>query len=69
MIYNFNTIKQTGKTYYETNNRWKYLKNRVKQLLDEKQSSREFKIDMIVTLLEEYKKVYIIGKGNLNNEK
>lgn len=61
MILNFNTAPN-GKTYYEMNSNWKYLKQRVKQILDEKQTSREYKIDMIISILEHYKSVYLISK-------
>ena len=67
MILNFNTAP-CGKTYYEMNKNWKYLKTRVKQILDEKQSSRVYKIDMIIAMLELYKNTYLISKGNEDNE-
>ena len=67
MILNFNTAP-CGKTYYEMNRNWKYLKTRVKQILDEKQSSRVYKIDMIIGMLEHYKNTYLISKGNEDNE-
>ena len=67
MILNFNTAP-CGKTYYEMNRNWKYLKTRVKQILDEKQSSRVYKIDMIIAMLEYYKNTYLISKGNEDNE-
>ena len=66
MILNFNTAS-CGKTYYEMNKNWKYLKTRVKQILDEKQS-RVYKIDMIIAMLEHYKNTYLISKGNEDNE-
>ena len=68
MILNFNTAP-CGKTYYEMNRNWKYLKTRVKQILDKKQSSRVYKIDMIIAMLEHYKNTYLISKGNEDNEK
>lgn len=69
MILNFN-LAPCGKTYYEMNNNWKYLKTIVKQTLDEKQSSREYKIDKIIVMLENYKNTYLISKGDLkDNEK
>lgn len=46
------------------NSNWKYLKTKIKQLLDEKQSSREYKIDMIISMLEHYKNTYLINKGS-----
>lgn len=58
MIYNFNINPRSGKTYYEENRNWKYLKLRIKQILDEKNSSREHKIDMIIVMLEHYKNTY-----------
>ena len=58
---NFNTAR-CGKTYYEMNKNWKYIKQRVKQILDEKESSREYKIDMIITILENYKSTYLKRK-------
>ena len=67
MILNFNTAP-CGKTYYEMNRNWKYLKTRVKQILDEKQSSRVYKIDMIIAMLEHYKNTYLISKGKDDNE-
>ena len=67
MILNFNTAP-CGKTYYEMNRSWKYLKTSVKQILDEKQSSRLYKIDMIIAMLEHYKNTYLISKGNDDNE-
>lgn len=67
MILNFNTAP-CGKTYYEMNRNWKYLKTRVKQILDEKQSSRVCKIDMIIAMLEHYKNTYLISKGSEDNE-
>lgn len=62
---NFNTAP-CGKTYYEMNRNWKYLKTRVKQILDEKQSSKEYKIDIIIAMLEHYKSTYLISKGSDN---
>lgn len=62
MIYNFNISPKCGKTYYEINTNWRYVKNRVKQILDEKNSSREYKIDMIISMLEDYKNTYIKSK-------
>lgn len=61
MILNFN-IAPCGKTYYEMNKNWKYTKQRVKTILDEKDSCREHKIDMIIILLEEYKRTYLISR-------
>jgi hypothetical protein len=61
MILNFNTAP-CGKTYYEMNKSWKYVKQRVKQILDEKESCREYKIDMIVSILENYKETYLVSK-------
>ena len=59
---NFNTARY-GKTYYAMNKNWKYIKQRVKQILDEKESSREYKIDMVITILENYKSTYLKRKG------
>lgn len=64
VIYNFNINPRSGKTYHEENLNWKHLKFRIKQLLDDKQSSREYKIDMIISLLETYKNNYYRKKGN-----
>lgn len=61
MIYNFNISPRSGKTYYEENQNWKYLKSRIKQILDEKQSNKYTKIIEIEALLEHYKKVYLKG--------
>lgn len=61
MILNFNTAS-CGKTYYEMNKNWKYVKQRVKQILDEKESCREYKIGMIVSILENYKETYLVSK-------
>lgn len=61
MILNFNTAP-CGKTYYEMNKNWKYVKQRVKQILDEKESCREYKISMIVSILENYKETYLVSK-------
>ena len=63
MIYNFNTQRGSGKTYYEINKSWKDLKRRIKQILDDKDSCRENKINLIIALLEDYKKRYLISKG------
>ena len=68
VIYNFNINHRSGKTYYEENLNWKHLKFRIKQLLDDKQSSREYKIDMIISLLESYKYTYY-RKNELKNGK
>lgn len=62
---NFNTAS-CGKTYYEMNKNWKYIRQRVKQILDEKKSCREYKIDMIISLLENYKSTYLRSKGDKN---
>lgn len=63
MIYNFNVSPRCGKTYYEINKSWRYLKQHIKQILDEKDSSREYKIDMIICMLEDYKQRYLTSKG------
>ena len=63
ILLNFNTAP-CGKTYYEMNTNWKYLKSRVKQILDEKESSREYKIDKIISLLKHYKTTYLVSKGS-----
>lgn len=63
MILNFNINPRCGKTYYQCNSEWKYVKSRIKNLLDEKQSSREYKIDMIISILEHYKETYLRNKG------
>ena len=60
---NFNVNPRSGKTYYEMNRNWRYLKTRVKQILDDKNSCREHKIDMIIIMLEHYKNVYLVSKG------
>lgn len=59
---NFNTAS-CGKTYYEMNKGWRDLKARVKQILDDKNSCRENKIDLIIALLENYKHTFLIRKG------
>lgn len=64
MIYNFNLPRNCGKTYYEMNKGWKDLKARVKQILDDKNSCRENKIDLIIALLENYKHTFLISKGD-----
>ena len=61
--YNFN-IASCGKTYYEMNVSWRDLKARVKQILDDRNSCRENKIDMIIIMLEHYKKTYLTSKGD-----
>lgn len=66
IILNFNTAP-CGKTYYEMNKNWKFIKYRVKQILDEKESCREYKIDMIISLLENYKSTYLRSEVS-NNE-
>lgn len=60
--YNFN-IASCGKTYYEINKSWKDLKNRIKQILDAKESCKEIKILEIKGLLEDYENRYL-KKGN-----
>lgn len=62
MIYNFNISPRCGKTYYEINKSWKDLKQRIKQILDEKQSCKETKIISIISLLEDYRNRYLKGK-------
>ena len=64
MIYNFNISPRSGKTYYEENQNWKYLKSRIKQILDEKQSNKYTKIIEIQALLEHYEEVYLKGGKN-----
>ena len=61
MILNFNTIRGSGKTYYAMNKDWKYLKQQIKQTLDEKESCREYKINHIIGMLETYKNAYLRG--------
>ena len=63
MIYNFNLPRNCGKTYYEMNKGWKDLKARVKQILDDKNSCRKNKIDLIIALLENYKHTFLVSKG------
>lgn len=60
--YNFN-IAPCGKTYYEMNVSWRDLKAEVKRILDKKDSCRKNKIDMIIIMLEHYKKTYLTSKG------
>lgn len=63
MILNFNIAPYgAGKTYYEMNKNWKDLKRRIKNILDEKESCRETKINLIIGLLENYKEVYYRSK-------
>lgn len=59
---NFN-MAPCGKTYYEINKSWKELKNRIKQILDAKESCKETKILEIKCLLEDYENRYL-KKGN-----
>ena len=59
---NFNTAR-CGKTYYEMNKGWRDLKARVKQILDDKDSCRENKIDLIIALLKNYKHTFLVSKG------
>ena len=59
---NFNTAP-CGKTYYEMNKGWRDLKARIKQILDDKDSCRENKIDLIIALLENYKHTFLVRKG------
>lgn len=61
-VLNFN-MSPYGKTYYETNKEWKYTKQYVKQILDKKESSRLYKINMIISILENYKSTYLIKKS------
>ena len=60
---NFNISPRCGKTYYEINRSWKELKQRIKQILDKKESCRETKILEIKCLLEDYEDRYL-KKGN-----
>ena len=62
---NFNMAK-CGKTYYEINKSWKELKQRIKQILDERESCKETKILEIKSLLEDYEHRYL--KRNKGNE-
>lgn len=43
---NFN-IAPCGKTYYEMNYNWRYLKSRVKQILDDRNSCRERLLEIL----------------------
>ena len=56
---NFNISPRCGKTYYEINRSWKELKQRIKQILDKKESCRETKILEIKCLLEDYESRYL----------
>lgn len=60
---NFNMAK-CGKTYYEINKSWKELKQRIKQILDERESCKETKILEIKCLLEDYEHRYLKGDNN-----
>lgn len=60
--YNFNTAP-CGKTYYEMNVSWRDLKAEIKRILDDRNSCRENKIDLIICRLEHYKKTYLTSKG------
>ena len=62
---NFN-VAPCGKTYYEMNCSWRDLKSRVKQILDDRDSCRENKIDLIILMLENYKHTYLVSKGESN---
>ena len=61
--FNFNISPTCGKTYYEINKSWKELKQRIKQILDERESTRITKILEIKCLLKDYEDRYI-KKGN-----
>lgn len=63
---NFNVSPRCDKTYYEINKSWKELKQRIKQILDGRESCRETKILEIKCLLEDYENRYL-KKGD-NNE-
>ena len=63
--YNFN-IAPCGKTYYEMNVSWRDLKARIKQILDDRDSCRENKIDLIIVMCEHYKQTYLTSKKNTN---
>ena len=60
-ILNFNISPRCGKTYYEINKSWKELKQRIKQILDERESCKETKILEIKCLLEDYEHRYLKG--------
>ena len=62
---NYNVSPKCGKTYYEINKSWKELKQRIKQILDERESCKETKILEIKCLLEDYEHRYL--KGNNKN--
>lgn len=55
-------MKYIRTVFYANENgygQWKYIKSRIKNILDEKQSSRYEKILKIEALLEDYKKRYL----------
>lgn len=54
MKYNFNICPRNGKTFYENNMHWKYVKYRIKDKLDEKNSSKYEKCLFIIGLLEDF---------------
>lgn len=62
-IYNFN-IAPCGKTYYEMNKSWRYIKRHIKDILDSTDSYREHKINSIIGMLEMYKATYLRSKGS-----
>ena len=61
---NFNISPRCGKTYYEINKSWKELKQRIKQILDERESCKKTKILEIKCLLEDYEHRYLKGDNN-----
>ena len=61
--YNFNISPRCGKTYYEMNVSWRDLKTEVKRILDDRNSCRKNKIDLIICRLEHYKKTYLTSRG------
>lgn len=59
-------IAPCGKTYYEINTNWKQLKLRIKNILDDTNSCKINKINLIIGLLENYKFNYLISRGEQN---
>lgn len=69
MIYYNVKINQYGygKTYYEINKSWNELKQRIKQILDEPESTRITKILEIKCLLKDYENRYLKKEEKVSN--
>ena len=63
-------IAPCGRTYFEMSMSWRELKSDIKRILDIQDSSRIYKIDLIISKLEDYKNIYLISrKGGDDNVK